>query len=198
MALARSRTSPSVFRARNWAPCARHTDTRTAPPRTVYGVSSEKNPPVSWWVAVASDEATAVGSTTIPERWSTTSIIMPCTKFAKATPSSRGTSHAEAVWIQSQVRRHFSAAIFERHSRATTRTMRHTRTRKRARYMPENIVAYHSGKAAKVAPPAVSSHTSFPSQWGPIVRTVWVRSRSSLATRGSSMPTPKSKPSRTR
>ena len=30
--------------------------------------------------------------------------------------------------------------------------------------MPENMVAYHSGKAAKVAPPAVSSQTSLPSQ----------------------------------
>ena len=38
--------------------------------------------------------------------------------------------------------------------------------------MPENMVAYHSGNAAKVAPPAVSSHTSLPSQCGPIVRTV--------------------------
>ena len=64
--------------------------------------------------------------------------------------------------------------------------------------MPENMVAYHSGNAAKVAPPAVSSHTSLPSQCGPIVRTVWVRSRSPLATRGRSIPTPKSKPSRIR
>ena len=30
-------------------------------------------------------------------------------------------------------------------------------------------VAYHSGKAAKVAPPATSSHTSLPSQTGPMV-----------------------------
>ena len=30
-------------------------------------------------------------------------------------------------------------------------------------------MAYHSGKAAKVAPPATSSQTSLPSQTGPIV-----------------------------
>src|SRR5660398_161234 len=31
------------------------------------------------------------------------------------------------------------------------------------------MVAYHSGKSAKVAPPAVSSHTSLPSQTGPML-----------------------------
>ena len=70
--------------------------------------------------------------------------------------------------------------------------------RNSARYMPENIVAYHSGMAANVAPPAVRSHTSLPSQCGPMVRTTWVRSRSFFATKGRSWPTPKSKPSSTR
>ena len=32
------------------------------------------------------------------------------------------------------------------------------------------MVAYHAGKAAKVAPPATTSHTSLPSHTGPIVR----------------------------
>lgn len=57
-------------------------------------------------------------------------------------------------------------------------------------------MAYHSGKAAKVAPPAVSSQTSLPSQTGPIVL---IRTRFSVRSRASSlvrMPTPKSKPSR--
>jgi len=59
-------------------------------------------------------------------------------------------------------------------------------------------VAYHSGKAAKVAPPAVSSHTSLPSQTGPMLLIStrrWVSERPRI---GSSIPTPKSKPSRTR
>ena len=72
------------------------------PPRIVYGVSSEKKPPVSWWVALASDWSTSVGSTTVPVATSTTSIFMPWTKFAKATPSRIGTSHAEIVCAQSQ------------------------------------------------------------------------------------------------
>jgi hypothetical protein len=57
-------------------------------------------------------------------------------------------------------------------------------------------VAYQSGKAAKVAPPAVSSHTSLPSQTGPMVL---MRTRFSTRSRASSLvrtPTPKSKPSR--
>ena len=65
-------------------------------------------------------------------------------------------------------------------------------------YMPENMVAYHSGNAANIAPPAVSSHTSLPSQCGPMVRTVAVRSSGVLPTMRRSIPTPKSKPSSTR
>ncbi|CAM5638113.1 hypothetical protein SCALM49S_04734 [Streptomyces californicus] len=57
-------------------------------------------------------------------------------------------------------------------------------------------MAYHSGKAAKVAPPALSSQTSLPSQTGPIVL---IRTRFSLRSRASSLvrtPMPKSNPSR--
>ncbi len=57
-------------------------------------------------------------------------------------------------------------------------------------------MAYHSGKAAKVAPAAVSTHTSLPSQTGPMVLISSRRSRSSRPRTGSSMPTPKSNPSR--
>ena len=94
--------------------------------------------------------------------------------------------------------RHARSETFGRHSSAEIRRISITRMRKRAMYMPENIVAYHSGKAAKVAPPAVSSHTSLPSQWGPMVLSATRRSCSSLGRYFSSMPTPKSKPSRTR
>ena len=62
----------------------------------------------------------------------------------------------------------------------------------------ENREAYQRGKAANVAPAAVSSQTSFPSQTGPIVlsrtrRSVLLRAKSFM-----SMPTPRSNPSRKR
>ena len=49
-----------------------------------------------------------------------------------------------------------------------------------ARYSAENHVAYQSGNAANVAPPATMSHTSLPSQNGPIVLIATRRSRSVL------------------
>src|SRR5512138_2969250 len=58
------------------------------------------------------------------------------------------------------------------------------------------MVAYHCGKAAKVAPPAVSSQTSLPSQVFPMALMSARRSSSFLPRTGSNMPTPKSKPSR--
>ena len=58
------------------------------------------------------------------------------------------------------------------------------------------MVEYQAGKAAKVAPPAVSSQTSLPSQVGPMVLTITRRSLSSRPRMGSSIATPKSKPSR--
>ena len=45
-------------------------------------------------------------------------------------------------------------------------------------------MAYHSGKAANVAPPATSSQTSLPSQTGPIVRSIARRSGSFAAEDG--------------
>ena len=60
------------------------------------------------------------------------------------------------------------------------------------------MVAYQSGKAANVAAPATISHTSLPSQTGPIVLTSTRRSRSLRPTNECSMPTPKSKPSSTK
>ena len=56
--------------------------------------------------------------------------------------------------------------------------------------------AYQPGKAAKVAPPAVSSQTSLPSQTGPIALIMTRRLVSSRPSTGSRMPTPKSNPSR--
>src|SRR5450759_3641077 len=56
------------------------------------------------------------------------------------------------------------------------------------------MVAYHCGKAANVAPPAVSSHTSLPSQTGPMALIMSRRSVSSRPRNGSRIPTPKSNP----
>ena len=57
-------------------------------------------------------------------------------------------------------------------------------------------MAYHDGKAAKVAAAATTSHISFPSQTGPMVLTAMRRSTSSFPTNECSIPTPKSNPSR--
>ena len=60
------------------------------------------------------------------------------------------------------------------------------------------MVAYQPGKAAKITAPATISHTSLPSQTGPIVLTSTRRSRSLRPMNECSMPTPKSNPSRTK
>ena len=120
----------------------------------------------------------------------------PRTKFAKPTPSTRVGRKEPIVAIQSKALRHEEDGFFERYSKATPRTMRPSNTSSSGRYRPENIVAYQPGKAAKVAPPAVSNHTSLPSQVGPMVLTMRRRSLSSRPRKGSSMATPKSNPSR--
>ena len=60
------------------------------------------------------------------------------------------------------------------------------------------MVAYQPGKAANIAAPATMSQTSLPSHSGPIVLMAARRSASSVPTTSCSMPTPKSKPSRTK
>src|SRR3984885_13553462 len=60
------------------------------------------------------------------------------------------------------------------------------------------MLAYQSGKAANVAPPARISQTSLPSQNGPMAFRQSRRSTSSRAMATLSMPTPKSKPSSTK
>src|ERR1700744_2523344 len=60
------------------------------------------------------------------------------------------------------------------------------------------MLAYQSGKAANVAPPARISQTSLPSQNGPMAFRHSRRSTSSRAMATLSMPTPKSKPSSTK
>ena len=58
----------------------------------------------------------------------------------------------------------------------------------------ENMVAYQPGKAAKSAAPATISHTSLPSQTGPMVLTALAAPCRCDARKECSMPTPKSNP----
>src|ERR1700719_749407 len=60
------------------------------------------------------------------------------------------------------------------------------------------MLAYQTGKAAKVAPAATISQTSLPSQTGPMAFRQSRRSSSSRPMTRLSMPTPKSKPSSTK
>src|ERR1039457_3579917 len=60
------------------------------------------------------------------------------------------------------------------------------------------MVAYQPGNAANMAAPATISQTSLPSHSGPMVLMAARRPASSRPTTLASMPTPKSKPSRTK
>ena len=98
----------------------------------------------------------------------------------------------------SQLPRHRCVWCLPRYSNATALTTSATTMMSSGRKYALNSVPYHSGNAANVPAPAVMSHTSLPSQCGPMVLMRTRRSVSSLASVGMSMPTPKSKPSRTR
>ena len=65
--------------------------------------------------------------------------------------------------------RQAGSSILPRHSMATMRRIIANRITSSGRYNPENTVAYMPGNAANIAPPAVISHTSLPSQTGPMV-----------------------------
>ena len=121
---------------------------------------------------------------------------MPRKILAKMNPHIRGGVQDPTKIARSD---HFcqrGSSTFLRHSRPTTRIIKDTSTRNNGRYIPENIVAYHSGNAANSAPPATISHTSLPSQTGPMVRMIVFLAAESLPMNGAKIPTPKSKPSR--
>ena len=120
---------------------------------------------------------------------------MPYRRFASPTPQISEAPKLPTAFAHSHARRHRGLVLFVLHSNETTRTIRKKSTARSATYRPENIVAYQAGNAAKVAPPAVTSHTSLPSQTGPIDANMASRSSSSRGRNGSSMPTPKSNPS---
>ena len=81
---------------------------------------------------------------------------------------------------------------------ATPRRMSATSRRIMARYMAENMVAYQPGKAANMPAPATISQTSLPSHTGLMVASAVCLPASSPPRTPCSIPTPKSKPSRTR
>ena len=90
------------------------------------------------------------------------------------------------------------ASDLPRYSNATPRAISAIRISSIARYKPEKSVAYQAGKAANIAAPATISHTSLPSQNGPMALIATRRSSSSRPTTVCSMPTPKSNPSSTK
>ena len=180
---ARSWICPRVFKAMNPAPWAQNRMTKSTPPTRANGVNSPQK------------EVVTSGAVPPPgTSWGPTA--RPRTKFANPTPSTRDGRKEPMAAIQSKVLRQELDGCLERYSNDTPRTMRPSSTSSSGRYSPENIVAYQPGNAAKVAPPAVSSHTSLPSQVGPMARTMMSRSSSSLPREGRSMATPKSNPSR--
>ena len=104
--------------------------------------------------------------------------------FAKAIPSTSETINEPIVALQSKVSRQLSSGISARYSNATPRAMSPSSTSSRGRYRPLNKVAYQPGKAANMAPPAVISQTSLPSQVGPTVLIMTRRSVGSLPITG--------------
>src|ERR1700722_142219 len=122
----------------------------------------------------------------------------PCSRSPRPTPMTNGASRLPTVRATSQVRRHSTASRLPRYSNATPRMMSDISSRTIARYNPENMVAYQPGNAANILAPATISQTSLPSHSGPIVLMAARRPTSSRPTKLCSMPTPKSKPSRTK
>ena len=84
-------------------------------------------------------------------------------------PISSGASTLPTVSSTSQVRRQRAASRLPRYSKATPRMISAASSSTRARYRPENMVAYQPGNAANMAAPATISQTSLPSHSGPIV-----------------------------
>ena len=85
-------------------------------------------------------------------------------RLAKATPSSSAGRKLPRNWQASQNVRHVAQSFLLRNSKDTARKIRANNRMSRGAYSALNITAYAFGKAAKVTPPAVISHTSLPSQ----------------------------------
>ena len=147
------------------------------PANTEYGLSRSQKFPVNSWLE---------------------SIGKPWSRSARAIPSSSGASRLPAAWSQPQFRFHAAPSRLPRNSNETPRTISATKSNTIARYRAENIVAYQDGNAAKIPAPATISHTSLPSQTGPIVALATRCSSSVLPITRCNIPTPKSNPSSTK
>ncbi len=125
----------------------------------------------------------------------------PRTRMANATPQSMAGNQDPAAMPKSASARHFESSTLPRHSMVTERTIMPNKMASSGKYSVENTVAYQPGNAANMAAPLVISHTSLPSQTGPMVlRAVrrWISGSPvpKCAKGAISMPTPKSNPSR--
>ena len=175
---ARSCTGPEVFRARKASPWTRAKPRKPRPPSTAGQVSHAKAPPI---------------------RSPFASSGRPVVVRARAAPMRKAIAPEETARIPFQVRAHRAEEPLPRYSMDTARRISASSSRVSGRYRAENRAPYQNGKAAKVAAPAVTSQTSLPSQTGPMVFSSSRRSFSSRAKmRPMSIPTPRSKPSRTR
>ena len=175
---ARCRISPSVLSATNASPCMRENPTSDSPPRSTGQLTQAKAPPTR-------SPLLLMGS--------------PIEVSASSAPTSRAMKNEETEMAVFHPLIQRSSFFLPRYSMATARKISASSASVSGTYSAENRDAYHSGNAANVAAPPVTTHTSLPSQTGPIVFSSRRRSCSFLAKkRLMSIPTPKSKLSRMR
>ena len=173
----RSRTGPSVLRLRNTAPCTRQKPITASPPRTAYPFNQANGPPTrSPFASIGRPVVVSVS-------------IAPTPNAARNEPMPRARSHQA---------RQRSVTPLPRYSMATARKISPSSVSVNGMYRVENSEAYQSGNAANVAAPAVMSHTSLPSQTGPMLFSISLRWFSVRAETSMCIPTPRSKPSSSR
>src|SRR4051812_45798051 len=122
----------------------------------------------------------------------------PATRSPRPMPSTSGTVALPRIVAHVHTRCQRGARTLSRNSKDTPRAMSAISTSSSPRYRPENRVAYQAGNAANIAAPATISHTSLPSQNGPMALRARRRPSSSRPTAVCSTPTPKSNPSSTK
>src|SRR5699024_9051741 len=151
--------------------------------------------------AMATPPSTVAGRTAAsaaPTRSPVASSGNPSTVVASTIPTTSGGNHEPAMMTRSHARRRRGESTLPRYSNATPRPINASNSTNSGRYAPESRPAYQPGNAANMTPTATISHTSLPSQTGPIVFTSTRRSVLSRPSTGNNIPTPKSNPSRNR
>jgi hypothetical protein len=123
-------------------------------------------------------------------------IERPSISLAITTPHRNDGTTLPRNDIQSQKSRHRCWSTWLRYSNDTPRSSRASRITTNTGYMPLNSAPYQTGKVENMTPAAAITHTSLPSQNGPMVPVSARSSASVLASSGRRMSTPKSKPSR--